>query len=55
MHAGAEPCPVLEEVGLLTVTRQGRYKYHHLNTTPLNQIVDRWLKPSPPTPEEEHP
>jgi DNA-binding transcriptional ArsR family regulator len=36
---------VLEEVGLLTTHRQGRYKFHHLNTAPLQTIVDRWLKP----------
>ena len=54
-QAVSQHLAVLEEVGLLTVTRQGRYKHHHLNTAPLNQIVDRWLKPRPPTSEEEHP
>lgn len=34
---------VLETVGLLTTRREGRYKYHHLDTTPLNAIVERWL------------
>ena len=34
---------VLEEVGLVTSRRQGRYKFHYLNTAPLNAIVKRWL------------
>ena len=34
---------VLEEAGLVTTRRQGRYKFHHLDTSPLNVIVERWL------------
>jgi DNA-binding transcriptional ArsR family regulator len=34
---------VLEEAGLVTTRRQGRYKFHHLDTSPLHVIVDRWL------------
>jgi DNA-binding transcriptional ArsR family regulator len=37
---------VLEAAGLLSTKRVGRYKYHYLDTTPLNAIVKRWLKPS---------
>jgi DNA-binding transcriptional ArsR family regulator len=37
---------VLEAARLLTTRREGRYKYHYLDTTPLNAIVKRWLKPS---------
>ncbi|GAA0910248.1 metalloregulator ArsR/SmtB family transcription factor [Pseudonocardia zijingensis] len=33
---------VLEEAGLVTTRREGRYKYHHLDTTPLRSIVERW-------------
>nr|MBA3527887.1 helix-turn-helix transcriptional regulator [Propionibacteriaceae bacterium] len=33
---------VLEEAGLVTTRRQGRYKFHYLNTEPLRQIVERW-------------
>lgn len=33
---------VLEEAGLLTTRREGRYKFHHLDTTPLRSIVERW-------------
>jgi DNA-binding transcriptional ArsR family regulator len=38
---------VLEEAGLVTTRREGRYKFHQLDTTPLRSIVERW-----PTPEE---
>ncbi len=33
---------VLEEAGLLSSRREGRYKFHHVNTSPLQSIVDRW-------------
>ncbi|MDX1925213.1 MAG: helix-turn-helix domain-containing protein [Pirellulaceae bacterium] len=36
---------VLESAGLLSTKREGRYKYHYLDTTPLEEIVDRWLTP----------
>lgn len=35
---------VLEQAGLVTTRREGRYKFHYLDTTPLNTIVERWLK-----------
>lgn len=35
---------VLEGAGLVTTKREGRYKYHFLDTSPLNAIVNRWLK-----------
>lgn len=38
---------VLESAGLLKTCRDGRYKFHHLDTTPLRQITDRWSIPSP--------
>ena len=37
---------VLEEVGLVTTVRQGKFKYHYIHTEPLQAIVDRWLKPN---------
>ena len=37
---------VLEAAGLLRTRREGRYKYHYLDTTPLEAIVKRWLEPS---------
>jgi DNA-binding transcriptional ArsR family regulator len=33
---------VLEEAGLVTTRREGRYKFHHLDTTPLRSIAERW-------------
>ncbi|NEB82169.1 helix-turn-helix transcriptional regulator [Streptomyces sp. SID14478] len=39
---------VLESAGLLRTRREGRYKFHDLNTAPLELIVTRWLRPGPP-------
>ncbi len=36
---------VLESVGLVTSKREGRYKFHYLDTAPLKTLVERWLKP----------
>jgi DNA-binding transcriptional ArsR family regulator len=33
---------VLESAGLVITRRQGRYKYHDLDTTPLRTLVERW-------------
>lgn len=33
---------VLEEAGLIRTERKGRYKLHHLDTTPLDSISKRW-------------
>ncbi len=38
---------VLESAGLVTTRRDGRYKFHFLNTDPLKAIVERWLKAGP--------
>ena len=35
---------VLEAAGLVETSREGRYKFHYLNTKPLEPIVERWLK-----------
>lgn len=40
---------VLEAAGLVHARRDGRYKFHHLDTGPLADAVRRWL----PTPDEE--
>ncbi|OLT29816.1 transcriptional regulator [Actinomadura sp. CNU-125] len=37
---------VLEEAGLVRTRREGRYKFHDLETEPLERIADRWLKPN---------
>jgi DNA-binding transcriptional ArsR family regulator len=36
---------VLEAADLIHTQREGRYKFHYLNSGPLERIVDRWLKP----------
>jgi DNA-binding transcriptional ArsR family regulator len=33
---------VLEAAGLVSSRREGRYKFHYLDTTPLQGIVQRW-------------
>ncbi len=33
---------VLEGAGLVTTRRDGRYKFHFLDTRPLRAIVQRW-------------
>jgi DNA-binding transcriptional ArsR family regulator len=33
---------VLEAAGLVSTRREGRYKFHYLDTRPLNEIVARW-------------
>ena len=36
---------VLEEAGLVTSRREGRYKFHSVDTAPLRGAVARWLDP----------
>ena len=33
---------VLEGAGLVRVKREGRYKFHYLDSAPLRQITERW-------------
>jgi DNA-binding transcriptional ArsR family regulator len=33
---------VLESAALVRTRREGRYKFHHLDSAPLRQIADRW-------------
>ena len=33
---------VLEQAGLVSTRREGRYKFHYLDTTPLREITARW-------------
>lgn len=42
---------VLEAAGLVETRRVGRYKYHYINTAPLEPIVERWLRHDRRTPE----
>jgi DNA-binding transcriptional ArsR family regulator len=36
---------VLESAGLVKTRKEGRYKFHHLDTTPLETILQRWQAP----------
>jgi DNA-binding transcriptional ArsR family regulator len=38
---------VLESAGLVRSRRESRYKFHYMNTDPLEAIIKRWLKPGP--------
>ena len=33
---------VLVAAGLVSTRRDGRYKFHHLDTAPLGRIAERW-------------
>lgn len=35
---------ILESAGLIETRRDGRYKFHYVNTAPLERIADRWIK-----------
>ena len=37
---------VLEEAGLVRTRRQGRHKFHDLDTGPLREIAQRWPLPA---------
>ena len=36
---------VLEEAGLITAVKRGRFKHHYLNAVPLQEVMDRWIEP----------
>lgn len=40
---------------LVETRREDRYKFHHLNTEPLEPIIDRWLIWPGPAEEQEQP
>ena len=46
-QAVSQHLDVLEAAGLVRTRREGRYKFHHLDTAPLRQITDRWPIPTP--------
>ena len=37
---------LLEDAGLVKSRREGRYRFHDLQTAPLEALTDRWLKPN---------
>jgi DNA-binding transcriptional ArsR family regulator len=44
-QAVSQHLELLEAADLIETRREGRFKFHHLNTRPLEHIADRWLKP----------
>lgn len=44
-QAVSQHLDVLEEAGLVRTRRDGRYKFHHIDTRPLAEIVKRWGDP----------
>lgn len=45
-QATSQHLDVLEAAGLVETRREGRYKFHYLNTKPLEPIIERWLNTS---------
>ena len=41
-QAVSQHLEVLESVGLVHTRREGRYKFHDLDTRPLREIHERW-------------
>ena len=41
-QAVSQHLDVLEAAGLVTTRREGRYKFHDLDPSPLRAIVERW-------------
>ena len=41
-QAVSQHLDVLEAAGLVSTRRQGRYKFHDLDTSPLREISTRW-------------
>lgn len=46
-QAVSQHIDVLVDAGLIQTRRDGRYKFHHLDPRPLEQIADRWLRRPP--------
>ena len=41
-QAVSQHLAVLEAAGLVSTKREGKYKFHHLDTAPLERIAERW-------------
>ncbi|MGC9382702.1 ArsR/SmtB family transcription factor [Streptomyces sp. MH13] len=54
-QAVSQHLAVLEGAGLVETRREGRYKFHDLNTVPLRRITERWLVPDAHRSEESIP
>jgi DNA-binding transcriptional ArsR family regulator len=45
-QAVSQHLDVLEGAGLVRTRREGRYKFHDLDTAPLRTITERWQLPT---------
>ena len=43
-QAVSQHIDVLVDAGLLATRREGRFKFHHLDSRPLDLIAERWLR-----------
>ena len=41
-QAVSQHLAVLEGAGLVSTKRDGKYKFHYLDTTPLKAVAERW-------------
>ena len=41
-QAVSQHLAVLEHAGLVSTRRDGKYKFHYLDTTPLRHVAERW-------------
>jgi DNA-binding transcriptional ArsR family regulator len=41
-QAVSQHLDALEAAGLVSTRREGRYKFHYLDTAPLKEILERW-------------
>ena len=53
-QAVSQHLDVLEAAGLVRTRRDGRYKFHDLDTSPLRAIVERWPIDTTPDGGESH-
>ncbi|MFF2650262.1 ArsR/SmtB family transcription factor [Streptomyces sp. NPDC058045] len=51
-QAVSQHLALLEAAGLVETRREGRCKFHDLNTAPLQRIAERWPLPNPSGPEK---
>ena len=43
-QAVSQHIEVLVDAGLVATRREGRFKFHHLDSRPLDLIAERWLQ-----------
>lgn len=51
-QAVSQHLDVLESAGLVKTLREGRYKFHFIDTGPLHAAMDRWRKDTQPGADE---